>query len=51
MNSEDIYVNTIALCILKLTFSKIQGHNMHNSVNHLLNLVFRGAALHINMGH
>ena len=51
MINEDIYVKKIELCILKITFSEILGHNTDNSVNHLLKNCFGGAALHINMGH
>ena len=40
MTNEDIYVKTIALCILKITFKKIQGLNTDNSVNHLLKIGF-----------
>ena len=41
MSYEDIY-EKIALWILKITFSKIQGHNTDNSVIHFLKMVFRG---------
>ena len=41
----------IALCIKEITFSEIKGHNTNNSFIHILKMVFRGAALHINMGH